>query len=816
MKKIFTILFLILLIPSHAFALNSEQRFEIERRPAYDKTNVPCGPTSIASPISSTLPNDLPEPIRTVFTQAANSQQTDPLALTSLYMVENGIRDYKQIANRGPNLDAYNRGWATSSAGAQGPFQFLPSTWKADFGDINNITDASNAAAKVFLKDVANIPASGAPDGDLAKKEKGSLSYLFGSYNGGPGYTPPSVQGYVEQALKNYKSLQTGSSSTATTASSPTTAPATTTATPATNTSSTPANSSPGKVFIVGDSIMAQSSAKVNAAFVAKGWTTEIDGLSNRGLNGSGGAGAQPSGLDALKAKTSSIQQAKAVVIEEGTNRYNEATFETDLKAAIKIVKDANPQAAIYWVDLAAESPVPAGLNKAYEPFNKIIYNNTSAGYKVISWFKTVYPSGDPVNISPSLVDTNGLINDGDQHVHPTDPAGQDALATLISSNVINGGGTATTVTGSTTCQPQTTDGVGTCLDDGRIMKINDPAKVATAINTYAEQKGFKDAPLGNLGDKFVSGAQRAGVNPFLEVHIAIQESGMGKAIPDNSFNSFGRTATNSQPHVVTAGRNWYKYDSFADSLDGGGTKDDQPTYIKKVYLDAGKFTIKDIMLTYAPPSDGNDTEGYIAKIKATIKSLVDLSGDAISCSGGGAGEAKDISGTRAELIKLITDSGNFKVVGGNPVLADLNDPVNGAQDSLVKLLAQITTQYNKPINVELIKNGQAPCGDFAQGAQNYGSFTSSHWYGLAADIRGTSPDIDGLYTWLYTNRQVLNLGELEHSPVPDGTKGIKFGADYDYPAAIQKDHQDHIHVAVKGSGQVGPGCTAKPGGETI
>lgn len=801
---------LICLIPMQAFALTPAQRTEIERRPFYDPTDVPCGQTSITTVSTSTLPADFPEPLKSVFTEAANNQQTDPIALASLYMVENGIKDYKSIANRGPDITKYNSGWATSSAGAQGPFQFLPSTWKPDFGDINNLKDAANAAAKVFLKDLGGIPPTGAQDGDLAAKTKGTLSYVFGAYNGGPGYSPASVRGYVDTALKNYHSIQgTTSSSAPTTATS--TNPSASPPSSSTNTNTTNSSQAPKKVYMLGDSITVGAYDKYKAAFQAKGIDAFINASGGSAWTMSGSSktpeGSTKKRSEAVVDDTDQIKSANAIVIALGTNGGLSAN---PIQEMITKIHTINPTAPIYWVNTAEKNTNKIGLGA----FNKSLDDLAgSLNYKVISWVKAINPSADPYTMPIS--DPNGFI--GDNYVHPS-ATGQDALVPLVVNTVASGGSATISSTPSNNCPASSSQGVGTCLDDGRAITIKDPEKVAEAINTYAQQKGLADAPLGKLGDKFVSGSARAGVNPFLLVHIAIQESSYGKAIPDGSYNSFGRTATSSQPSVSANGRNWYKYDSFADSLDGGGTKDDQPTYLKKVYIDDGKITIKDIMMKYAPPSDGNDTEGYINKIKATIKALVDLSGDAIDCSGGSGGTAKDITyANKAELLQRIKASKNIVIqpINGADVEGDLQ---NVAQEGLLKLITQIGEQYGKPVTIRLIKSGQGNCGDFAQGATNYGPYTSSHAYGLAVDINGNSsdPNIVSLDQWLYNNRNVLNIGELEHSPVPEGVKNIKFGGDYDYPAAIQADHQDHIHVAVKGTGVKSPECQAKPNGEVV
>jgi hypothetical protein len=105
------------------------------------------------------LPSAVPEPYNKIFTAAANKFHIPPALLAALfYAGEHG--------SSWPNPPApYGTGgpWASSSAGAQGPFQFLPSTWAA-YGvdgngdgktDIQDLWDAAFGAAKLLGADGA-------------------------------------------------------------------------------------------------------------------------------------------------------------------------------------------------------------------------------------------------------------------------------------------------------------------------------------------------------------------------------------------------------------------------------------------------------------------------------------------------------------------------------------------------------------------------------------------------------------------------------------------------------------------------------------
>lgn len=143
-----------------------------------------------------------------------------------------------------------------------------------------------------------------------------------------------------------------------------------------------------------------------------------------------------------------------------------------------------------------------------------------------------------------------------------------------------------------------------------------------------------KNSPLHGLGQYFVAGGKKSGINPAFIYSIARKESSFGTAgiATEGTHNSFGRTATENQPHLLINGRRWYKWETWNDSL--YTTKsgyEDEPAYIKRRYVDEGKKTIKDIMYTYAPPSE-NDTEGYIAQLYSWIEELNTKADRAIVC----------------------------------------------------------------------------------------------------------------------------------------------------------------------------------------
>lgn len=169
--------------------------------------------------------------------------------------------------------------------------------------------------------------------------------------------------------------------------------------------------------------------------------------------------------------------------------------------------------------------------------------------------------------------------------------------------------------------------GSGGCISP-LLPTITNQDGLARAIEAYITQR-VPSSPFAQGGSAFVSAGIASGVNPLWIVTIAQKESSFGtKGIATKgTFNAFGRTASNDQPAVVINGRRWYKYPSFIESLP------DQAAYLKRVYLDKGLKTFREIVTKYAPPEE-NDTEKYIKDIETSIGKLVSLAGDSLACAG--------------------------------------------------------------------------------------------------------------------------------------------------------------------------------------
>lgn len=218
---------------------------------------------------------------------------------------------------------------------------------------------------------------------------------------------------------------------------------------------------------------------------------------------------------------------------------------------------------------------------------------------------------------------------------------------------------------------------VGGCALPGA-PKISDQAKFAQAIDEYI--KGLQPkSPMVGTGADFVKAGIQHGVNPAWVIAIAQKESSFGLEgfAAENANNAFGRTATDSQPHVNSPnGRKWYKYDSFAQSAYG------QSEYLKRRYIDKGLTTIEKITYTYAPPSE-NKTDQYIAHINQWMGKIIALAGSAVDCGSSDAAINDNTQGPPGNDIKQCKNV--RKIPDSIPVKGD-----RLAHTTLVKKLEQL------------------------------------------------------------------------------------------------------------------------------
>jgi hypothetical protein len=159
---------------------------------------------------SSNLSSNIPEPWRGIISDAASKKPDgDPNLVAALLWTEN--RGWPDI----------NKKWSTSSANAQGPWQFIPSTWKSlgEDGDGDGIKDPNNPKDAVLAAFNHNKKSKGKPivegfSGDVEngldlifKRDKNTLLGYAAAYNGNGSVSGVSIRNQPKRENGDYVQL---------------------------------------------------------------------------------------------------------------------------------------------------------------------------------------------------------------------------------------------------------------------------------------------------------------------------------------------------------------------------------------------------------------------------------------------------------------------------------------------------------------------------------------------------------------------------------------------------------------------------------
>ena len=169
-----------------------------------------------------------------------------------------------------------------------------------------------------------------------------------------------------------------------------------------------------------------------------------------------------------------------------------------------------------------------------------------------------------------------------------------------------------------------------------------DAAKMADAIEKYIEAHA-PDSPLKGTGQKAVASAKKANLSPFLAYAHAMMESSLATTTVEGAqiklqqgHNAFGRTATDSQPHVVEADRNWYMWTSFEASVDAEAEENknvdsgDWFSYDRAVFSDEIDQGMTAYVERYAPRKE-NPTDEYISFIQGALDEMAGYAGASVA-----------------------------------------------------------------------------------------------------------------------------------------------------------------------------------------
>ena len=129
-------------------------------------------------------------------------------------------------------------------------------------------------------------------------------------------------------------------------------------------------------------------------------------------------------------------------------------------------------------------------------------------------------------------------------------------------------------------------------------------AKIVTGDSRSTNLKSFfrkYNSPLYDKSDIFIQVADKYGFDYRLLPAIAMQESGLCKFIPENSYNCWGWGIYGS---TVT------RFDSYEEAINTVASG------IKKHYIDKGLVTASMIMSKYTPSSNGSWAHGVNTFLK--------------------------------------------------------------------------------------------------------------------------------------------------------------------------------------------------------
>lgn len=165
--------------------------------PASDTGKTSCCPTGGGASDFGTgsLPSSVPKPYNAIFTAAAKKANISPALVAAIFYGGEHGNSFPQP----PPPYGHGGPWASSSAGANGPFQFIPGTW-ASYGvdgngdgkkDVQDLVDGAFGAANYLAASGAKLP-------------KADLQRAIFAYN--------HVQWYVDNVMAAYKKFGGASS----------------------------------------------------------------------------------------------------------------------------------------------------------------------------------------------------------------------------------------------------------------------------------------------------------------------------------------------------------------------------------------------------------------------------------------------------------------------------------------------------------------------------------------------------------------------------------------------------------------------------
>ncbi len=193
--------------------------------------------------------------------------------------------------------------------------------------------------------------------------------------------------------------------------------------------------SADGKLFMIGDSIAAGAKNNLEDQLSEKGFDPVIiNAQPSRTLTPGPG---ELNGLGVIDRSTDDINGANVIIIELGTNSVG--LTDANISDAIGKIKELNPNAQIYWVNVGADNGKRTGAPIDTSSLNSIIQRNSQLGFSIIDWSNIVQQNPDYIDGGDGL------------GVHLSGP-GKDGFAGLVSERVTSGAASRTASSSGSTC----------------------------------------------------------------------------------------------------------------------------------------------------------------------------------------------------------------------------------------------------------------------------------------------------------------------------------------------------------------------------